>query len=165
MAAPGHSYSASVVAATCTQGGYTVNECTECGYSYRSDETPAAGHTASDNYVIKDGKFVKLCVICNEVAEEKDAAISIGNSNMVVYYKMTKSLDASAPEGKIVYSSSDPSIVKVDENGRVTGVKTGTAEITATVEGTDISETCRVEVRYAWWQWLIRIFLLGFLWY
>ena len=33
------------------------------------------------------------------------------------------------------------------------------------VEGTDISDTCEVKVSYAWWQWIIRILLLGFLWY
>ncbi|MBQ8015361.1 MAG: Ig-like domain-containing protein [Clostridia bacterium] len=78
---------------------------------------------------------------------------------------MSKYLDATASNGKIIYVSSDPSVAKVDENGRVTGVKTGKAVITATVEGTDNSVSCEVTVKYAWWQWIIRILLLGFLWY
>lgn len=38
-----HDYVTTVVAPTCTEQGYTLHEC-ECGYSYRSDETPALGH-------------------------------------------------------------------------------------------------------------------------
>lgn len=39
----------------------------------------------------------------------------------------------------------------------------GTKTVFVTYEGAVAS--LRVRVRYAWWQWLIRIFLLGFLWY
>ena len=33
------------------------------------------------------------------------------------------------------------------------------------IVGTDIEEHCKITVKYAWWQVLIRIFLLGFIWY
>ena len=38
-----HSYSSSVVAPTCTTGGYTLHTCS-CGASYTDSETPALGH-------------------------------------------------------------------------------------------------------------------------
>ncbi len=41
--------------------------------------------------------------------------------------------------------------------------KTGNTEITVTYKG--MSDTFYVSVTYAWWQMLIRILLLGFLWY
>ena len=45
----------------------------------------------------------------------------------------------------------------------------GTIMLTATVYDTDgetlAKESASVTVKYAWWQWLIRIFLLGFIWY
>ncbi len=44
----------------------------------------------------------------------------------------------------VVWSSSDPSVAKVDENGKVTAVAAGKATITATVGG--VSATCEVEV-------------------
>ena len=46
---PVHNYVTTVVAATCTEGGYTLHECA-CGDSYRTDETAALGH----NYVESD---------------------------------------------------------------------------------------------------------------
>ena len=38
-----HTYTATVVAATCTEGGYTLHTC-ECGDSYQDNETAARGH-------------------------------------------------------------------------------------------------------------------------
>ena len=80
-----------------------------------------------------------------------------------VNYKSTSSLPTNHPNA--VYSSSNPEIVSVDENGNITAKKTGTVIISATVNGTDLSDSCEVTVSYTWWQWLIKIFLLGFLWY
>ncbi len=165
----GHKYVKTVVPATCTSTGYTKNECSGCGHSYVSDETPLASHTPGD-WTLRDGKYVKVCTACGAVVETRVSDISIdgavnGNTSMVVYYKMSKPLNVTASEGKIVYSSADPDIAEVDENGRVKGVKTGTTTITASIEGTNDSVTCEVTVKFTWWQWIIRILLLGFLWY
>ena len=45
ISASGHSYSANVVAPTCTAEGYTVNTCSVCNHTYNSDTVPANGHT------------------------------------------------------------------------------------------------------------------------
>lgn len=66
------------------------------------------------------------------------------------------------------YSSSDPSVARVDENGKIYGASKGTATVTCTVTdslGNKVSDTCKVTVKYAWWQSLIRIVLFGWLWY
>ena len=68
----------------------------------------------------------------------------------------------------VEYSSSDPSVAKVDENGNVYGAKKGSAEITVTVTdefGNVASDTCNVEVKYSFGQWLIVILLFGWIWY
>ncbi len=68
----------------------------------------------------------------------------------------------------ITYSSSDESVATVDSDGNVTAKGTGQAQITVTITdeyGMEIKDTCTVTVSYTWWQWLINIFLLGFLWY
>lgn len=41
--------------------------------------------------------------------------------------------------------------------------KTGTQTLTVEYDGTSVN--FNVSVKYAWWQWIIRILLLGFLWY
>ncbi len=166
----GHNYVQTVVPATCTATGYTNNVCSVCGHSYVSDETTLAAHTPSDWTLSAEGKYVKICTVCNAVVETRVSDIAIngtvnGSSSMTVYYKMSKPLDVTASAGKIIYTSADPSIATVDENGRVTGVKKGTTTITATIEGTNDSVTCEVTVKYTWWQQIIRIALLGFLWY
>ena len=68
----------------------------------------------------------------------------------------------------VEYSSSNPSVAYVDEFGEVYAAGEGSAEITCTVTdeyGKVVTDTCKVKVSYAWWQWIIRILLLGFLWY
>lgn len=39
-----HNYVKTVVAPTCTEGGYTIYACIECTYNYIDDETAATGH-------------------------------------------------------------------------------------------------------------------------
>ena len=57
-----------------------------------------------------------------------------------------KVLPEDATNKKIVWSSSGESIVKVDQEGKVTAIKEGQATITAKVEGTDLIATCKVNV-------------------
>ncbi|AUM88308.1 Ig-like domain-containing protein [Clostridium botulinum] len=57
-----------------------------------------------------------------------------------------KILPEDATNKKVVWSSSDESIVKVDQEGKVTAIKEGQVIITAKVEGTDLTATCKVNV-------------------
>ena len=66
------------------------------------------------------------------------------------------------------YESSNPKVASVDDNGKVTALKKGSATITCTVtdsNGNSASDTCEVKVVYTWWQWLIKIVLFGWIWY
>lgn len=68
----------------------------------------------------------------------------------------------------VAYSGFDGKIISVDADGKVTAKKAGTTTVTVTAEDEDGNTAecfCTVTVRYAWWQILIRVFLLGFLWY
>lgn len=49
-------------------------------------------------------------------------------------------------DARIVWESSDTAVATVDETGVVTAVAAGSATITATIQGTDCSATCEVEV-------------------
>ncbi|KEI99570.1 hypothetical protein N496_08330 [Clostridium botulinum A2B3 87] len=57
-----------------------------------------------------------------------------------------KVLPEDATNKKVVWLSSDEKIAKVDENGKVTAIKEGQATITAKVEDTDLTTTCKVNV-------------------
>lgn len=68
----------------------------------------------------------------------------------------------------VAYSGFDGKIISVNANGTVTAEKAGTTDVTVTVTdefGNTAECSCNVTVRYAWWQILIRVFLLGFIWY
>ncbi|MBQ8763589.1 MAG: leucine-rich repeat protein [Clostridia bacterium] len=94
--------------------------------------------------------------------------LNLSQNQANITYKTSFKLSATLSEDSdesILWESSNPEVATVDENGNITAVGSGTTTITATIEGTDISDSCEITVSYAWWQWLIRIFLLGFLWY
>ena len=57
---------------------------------------------------------------------------------------LTASLEPAGITGKVTWTSSDPAVATVDENGVVTAVANGTATITASIG--DLSATCEVTV-------------------
>ena len=99
-----------------------------------------------------------------KLAEMQNRKFAFGEKNITMYYKATGSV-AIASNEEVVYTSSNPDIVSVDASGNITALKTGSATITAIEADSGKSDTCTVTVKYAWWQILIRILLLGFLWY
>ncbi len=67
-----------------------------------------------------------------------------------------------------LYRSSDSEIATVTDGGIIRGCGTGSAlitRITADENDHETKEVLSITIKYAWWQTLIRIFLLGFLWY
>ena len=59
-------------------------------------------------------------------------------------------------------------IVHFDEKGNVTAISRGEATITCTITDSDgytVSDTCKVTVNFNFGQWLIYIFLFGWIWY
>ncbi len=68
----------------------------------------------------------------------------------------------------VVYQSSDESVATVDEKGNVRTTGRGEAVITYTVtleNGKEITQSIGIDVVYTLRQWLIIIFLFGWLWY
>ena len=66
---------------------------------------------------------------------------------------------------KVVWSSSNPSVITVDSNGNVTSKSRGTAKLIANIDGVAASAVCDVNVKFSFGQWLIYIFLFGWIWY
>ena len=89
-----------------------------------------------------------------------------------VYAKTSFHLDAAVQTNgtpcTLTYTSDNPDVAAVDANGSVTTNKSGTATVTVTATdecGFTQSAVCTITVKYTWWQWLLRIFLFGWLWY
>lgn len=175
--ATGHSYVKNIVSPTCTEQGYTKTTCSNCSYVATSNYVSAKGHTYGDWVVTKQptttqtGIKTKTCHCGATITETMpkltapEYFVEFEDDSIDLYYKDVISTNLSTNGSKIIYTSSDTSVAVVNENGKVTAVGTGDATITATVEGTSISDTCEINVSYAWWQWIILILLLGFIWY
>lgn len=102
----------------------------------------------------------------------KDAEVATGyidfkEESISANYKQTKKIDfdSNYSAKEIKWESSNTKVATVDENGNVKMTGKGTATITAKSADGVASAECKVTVKYAWWQWIIKIVLLGFLWY
>ena len=51
----GHDYTDTVTAPTCTEQGYTIHACTDCGYAYMDTRVSALGHSFTDYVRSEDG--------------------------------------------------------------------------------------------------------------
>lgn len=70
LPAVGHHYSASVIAPTCLEAGYTVHTCLNCGHSYRDNETDPLGHsyeaTVTAATCTQPGGITYTCRTCQD---------------------------------------------------------------------------------------------------
>jgi hypothetical protein len=72
------------------------------------------------------------------------ATVKISATKATIGVKTTKQLKITGSSAKVTWKSSNTSVVKVSSSGKITGVKKGTATVTATVGQTKV--TCKVTV-------------------
>ena len=98
------------------------------------------------HYIIEDGYIVFMVNHFSEFAVCTDG-IYFETDTVDIINQATTTLNYTVNDGYIVtFASSDESIATVDENGVVTAGKPGEATITATLDGTDITAKCKVNV-------------------
>lgn len=88
--------------------------------------------------------------------------LALNETSLTMHFKETKTLTASR---EVEWSSDNEKAVKVDASGKLTAVGKGKATITAADPITGDTAKCEVTVKYSFVQWLIRIFLFGWIWY
>lgn len=89
---------------------------------------------------------------CTVYVKVRATDVEISSSSIKVYETKSKTLKATvlpadASNKSVTWKSSDTKIAKVDSNGKVTGVKAGTAYITATTANGKYSVKCKVTVQ------------------
>ncbi len=110
--------------------------------------------------VSTEASYIASCTICNPVVTS--IRVDSAPATTSYQYKADTSLDGL----KVIAVYSDNSEVDVTDSVKVSGYDTlSTGDKTATVEFEGCIATFDYTVNYVWWQWIIRILLLGFLWY
>lgn len=64
-----HNYVAKVEDPTCTEGGYTVYTCSNCGDIYTENNTASKGHTPGEWITLEDGSQELRCKDCDHLLE------------------------------------------------------------------------------------------------
>ena len=111
-----------------------------------------------------DGKQQKL----NQTPEKEIKSLSVKNKpNKIEYvYRSNNTIDMTGLSVLVNYTDGTSEVItdstKITSKGLNTH-KAGKQTITITYEG--IETSYEIRVKYTWWQWIIRILLLGFLWY
>ena len=96
------------------------------------------------------------------VMVEKETTLTLSSSSLTLSPGSSVQLIANSDRTDIIFTSSDPSVASVDEFGNVTAHANGTAIITATVSGTDVSDTCTVTVSQSFFEMIISAILSAF---
>ncbi len=96
--------------------------------------------TVENGYIIFETDHFSEYAVCTKAISFLIKEIVLPNSESTAL-AIVKSEDA-----EVIYTSSDKNVALVDENGVVTAAGPGTATITATISGTDVSDTCIVTV-------------------
>lgn len=180
-----HKYIKETKQATCTDDGYIKIKCSSCNDVQSQTTLKSTGHSYSDWIVKKEptyrseGLKRKTCRNCGDNIDEKipmivvpvESIVIVPEKNFTINYKKVDRLQATVfPEeaaysAEIIWESSNPKIVSVDQDGIITAKGIGTAVITAkTADGT-VEATRRITVQYSTWQWIIVYLLFGWIWY
>ena len=170
-----------ITPATLTASGEQVLRCALCGAELEHQEIPphVAGEweTATPPDYGVPGLEQLRCAECGELLEEREMPalvrtemISLFESDVKLQYKGTTQLHATvlpsnADDQTLVWSSSNMDVASVDSNGTVFARGNGSTVITCVSQDGGAQAQCTVTVKYSFGQQLIRIFLLGFLWY
>lgn len=185
----GHIYGLVSDTATCTSGGTATYKCNTCDASYTEASPKKAHNHVETSYVAPtteaEGEITYKCTDCGDTKTEKIEKLSVFSkpSDRKIKYKEGTTLTPNfgeLPEGaEIEWSASNDGFsYTVGEDGKLsaTSKKRGKTTFTAKIKlddgtymlddyGNEIVDTVELEVKYSFGQWLIVIFLFGWIWY
>ncbi|MCL2300506.1 MAG: DUF4091 domain-containing protein [Firmicutes bacterium] len=176
-----HSYVGVTTPPTCTAQGFTTYTCAEDGDSYVAGYVDALGHDwgawATTTSATEDAEGVENRVCKRDAGHSETRVVPmppqsapaiIGDKNVTLDYRGEKQLGGSVTGSGLTWSSSNTKYVAVDPStGKITSprsfIKTGSATITARNSAGQVELS--VKVKPTIWQWLVIIFLFGWIWY
>ena len=135
----------------------TVNDRYQEDALYYNDQKQIYYLQAQEEYSITfylwDGHMLQVCWTAVEQIPpqklsftEDELSITEGNAAFGGIEQLELIYDPEGSFGKVEFTSSDETVVTVDDQGYLSGIKAGTAVITATVEGCEAAAQCTVTV-------------------
>ncbi len=131
-----HKIEKTVVEPTYTEGGYTLNKCSECEYEYKDEFTDKLKGKVDS---VELGEDITLKY--EQSAKLSPNVIQMGDG---VEYTVT-------------FKSDDEKVATVDNTGKITGKGMGNTVITCTVEdeyGNVVTNTVKVKVKFSFSDWM-----------
>ena len=124
----------------------------------KAEYEPGAKYVALEKELLTDAKIIELKgVVKSDKSEvllgtynlvKVDPVLTVDTKDFEIEEGEESKIKASVDqEVKIIYSSSDNSILTVDENGVVKAIKAGTAQVIVSIEGTEIKKEIKVTVK------------------
>ena len=161
----GESFSQSGLTLTATYSDGSTETITS-GFTCTGFSSASAGtKTITVTYEGKTTTFTVTVKASAEAPKLTGIVIKTMPSKTVYTYRRDKNLDTAGLEIEATYS--DGSKKMIDPAAcKITGYSAKPAgNKTITVEFEGKTAQFNVTVKYVWWQWIIRILLLGFIWY
>ena len=173
-------YTEELTLPTCAAWGYTAHACATCGYAWIDGylpprHVPGAWETVRETGYDEAGVSVQKCAVCGMLLGERaipllarvqSCDIEPGQMDMHPGQSgqlSVRVLPEDAADRAVLWSSSDPSVVTVDENGWVEAVGQGSAEILCRSRDGYAQGTCQVAVSLTPGQWFEEYILFGWL--
>lgn len=111
--------------------------------------------------------------VFEKIPETPAAVNGVALDDLTLYYKDGGALPMKVetqgePNYRVTYTVINPKILSVGEDGTVKTLHWGKTDVKVTVtdeNGNSFTDTCTVQVKCRVWQWLIIIFLFGWIWY
>lgn len=144
----------------CEHPGQRIKQCKVCGQTTLVDELPEKGHrftewkTEVEPTVLKNGMGLRKCLDCGKAEYKVLPQISAIANFSVEYLPIQWHKSSAAPDIKlnkgdyiIEWTSKDPSIVSVSQNGKLTAKKHGTTKICVETAG-GATDSFNVKVQF-----------------
>lgn len=146
--AKGHSYTGRITTEpTCSSTGVKTFIC-NCGDSYTETISKIA-HSFGEWEYDSGNIYKRECGKCDEGIENKSIYLTLNKSSVSIANQSSYTITTTVTDSftdDIVFTSSNSDVASVNSVGKITAQNIGSATVTATIRGTNISAECTVNV-------------------
>ena len=134
------------------------------GTDYTVEYTDNINAGTATATITGEGNFEGAKTVTFTIIAVPPQTITMSGKTLKLIYEDTATLSVNiepynTTNKNVIWKSSNEKVAIVDENGKVTATGRGTATITATVEDSEVSDTCTVTVKLTFAQWIVKMLM------